>query len=108
MWHPAAEPLVALRGFQEVDDLGQLRLGLVDPGDVIESDPDLLRIDPPCLAASEVPEPSQPAARGHCARRAKSTNKPDQQQRWPEPEQQLRQQRGPGFGFFALTSTPLD
>ena len=38
--HPAAEPAVAGRVAQEVDDLGQLGLGLVDPGDVLERDPD--------------------------------------------------------------------
>ena len=34
----AAEPLVLLRMLQEVDDLGELRLRLVDPGDVGERD----------------------------------------------------------------------
>ena len=52
--HPPAEPLVALRGLEEVDDLGQLGLGLVDPGDVVERDPDLLGIDAARLRAPEV------------------------------------------------------
>ena len=33
---------VALRVLQEVDDLDELVLGLVDPGDVLEGDPVLL------------------------------------------------------------------
>ena len=43
--HPPAETAVALGGAQEVDDLGQLGLGLVDPGDIGEGDPDLLGVD---------------------------------------------------------------
>ena len=35
---PAAERLVLLRVLEEVDDLGQLVLGLVDAGDVLERD----------------------------------------------------------------------
>ena len=35
---PAAEPAVAVRVLEEVDDLGELRLGLVDAGHVVEGD----------------------------------------------------------------------
>ena len=62
--HPAAELLIALGVLEEVDDLRQLRLGLVDPGDVVERHLDLLGIDPARLRAPEVPEPAQPARTG--------------------------------------------
>ena len=39
---PRAELRVALRVLQEVDDLDELVLGLVDPGDVLEGDALLL------------------------------------------------------------------
>ena len=40
--HARAEPAVALRLAQEADDLLQLLLGLVDAGDVVEADLDVL------------------------------------------------------------------
>ena len=52
--HPAAEAAVAVWVAQEVDDLGQLGLGVVDAGHLVEHDPDRRRIDPPGLRASEV------------------------------------------------------
>ena len=60
--HPPAEAPVAVGVAQEVDDLGQLGLGLVDPGDVVERDADLLGIDPARLRAAEVAERAHPAA----------------------------------------------
>ncbi len=54
--HAPAQAPVALGVAQEVDDLRQLGLGLVDPGDVLEGDPDRFRIDPPRLRAPEVAE----------------------------------------------------
>ena len=35
--HPPAEAAVLLRVFQKIDDLPQLVLGLVDPGDIVEA-----------------------------------------------------------------------
>ena len=61
--HPAAEAPVALGVLEEVDDLGQLGLGLVDPGDVGEGDADRLRVDAPGARAAEVAE------RAHARRR---------------------------------------
>ncbi len=47
--HAPAQASVAARVLEEVDDLGQLGLCLVDAGDVVERDPDLLGVDPPRL-----------------------------------------------------------
>ena len=48
---------VALRVFEEVDDLFQLLLGLVDPGDVLEGDAVLgVRLDPARGRATEAAE----------------------------------------------------
>ncbi len=94
MGHPAAEPGVALGVTQEIDDLGQLGLGLVDPGDVVERHPDLLGIDPPGLGAAEAAQRTHPATRRGAPRQ--QDEQPDQQQRRPEPEQDLGQQRGAG------------
>ena len=62
MGHPAAELLIALGVLQEVDDLGQLGLGLVDPGDVVERDLDLLRDrrGAPASARSSRARPARP------------------------------------------------
>ena len=43
---PAPQPAVLVRLLEEVDDLGQLRLGLVDPSDVVEVDCVVERLDP--------------------------------------------------------------
>ena len=61
MGHPSAEPLVGRGVAQEVDDLGQLVLRLVDPGDVVEGDADLLGIDAARLRATKVAECAHPA-----------------------------------------------
>ncbi len=66
MRHATPEPDVTVRRSQEVDDLGQLALRLVDPGDVVERHADLLRIDPARLRAPEVAEAAEPA-RPACA-----------------------------------------
>ena len=77
---------------QEVDDLGQLGLGLVDPGHVVERDPDLLGVDPPRLRAPEVararpcPPPDSRAPR-------EQHEQTDDQQRRAEAEQELGEQR---------------
>src|ERR1700694_3935872 len=56
------ETFIALRGAEEIDDLGQLGLRLVDPGYVLERDTDLLRIDPTRVRATEAAECSHPSA----------------------------------------------
>ena len=45
--HPPPQAAVALGISQEVDYLGQLRLGLIDPGDVGEGDADRVRVNAP-------------------------------------------------------------
>ena len=86
---PRAEAHVPVGRLQEVDDLGQLGLRLVDPGDVVERDPDRRRIDPARLRAPEVPEPAEAAAGPGGAAREEH-EQADEQQRRPEPEQDLR------------------
>ena len=102
----AAEALVPLGVLQEVDDLGQLGLGLVDPGDVVERHPDLLRVDPPRLRAPEVAE-RRPARRRPRAAREQH-EQADEQQRRAEAEQDLGEQRRARVRVdLALTSTPF-
>ena len=61
-----AELRVALRVLQEIDDLDQLVLGLVDPGDVVEGDPLLLvRLAPPCGGAAEAAEDAASSSPAH-------------------------------------------
>ena len=60
--HPAAEAAVAVGVLEEVDDLGQLGLGLVDPGDVGEGDADRLRVDAARARAAELAERAHAAA----------------------------------------------
>ena len=50
---PAAEPLVLLGVLQEVDDLDELRLGLVDSRDVAERGLELLAVEDLVLGAAE-------------------------------------------------------
>ena len=60
---PPAEPLVLLRVAQEVDDLGELGLGLVDAGDVLERDLLLPALDAPRARAAEVAQRAHRPAR---------------------------------------------
>ena len=108
MRHPAAEPLVALGVLEEVNDLGQLLLGLVDPGDVVERHTDLGRVDAPRLRAAEVPEPAQAAA-ATCRRSAhQPVEQPDQQQRRAEPEDQVSEERGAARRRFGVDLDALE
>ena len=92
--HPPAEAAVAVGVLEEVDDLGQLGLGLVDPGDVGEGDADLLcgstrrARERPNWPSAPIPPPP-PAAR-----RAMQTKQADEQQRRAEAEQDLGEHRG--------------
>ena len=90
--HAPAEAPVALGAAQEVDDLRQLGLGLVDPGDVGEGDADLLRVDPPRLRAPEVAQRAHRPA-GFRGAAGEQHEQADDQQRRAEAEQQLGQQR---------------
>ncbi len=85
--HPPPETLVAPWIAQKVDDLGQLRLGLVNPGHIVEHHPDRRRIDPSGLRATERTQRSHATAapRGPTREQHKQ---PDQQRSWPEAEQQ--------------------
>ena len=91
--YPRAEAHVLVRRLQEVDDLGQLGLRLVDPGDVVEAHLDRRRIDPPRLRAAEVAQAAEPARRRLRPPR-EEPEQPDQQQRRGEAEQELGQERG--------------
>jgi hypothetical protein len=89
--HGAAEPLVLRGVLQEVDDLDQLVLGLVDAGDVGESD---LRLGPGVTLGAALPEPEH--AGGPAPRRRASRERHEggnQQQRRPEADQQLEPRR---------------
>ena len=81
--------LVLLGVAQEVDHLGQLRLGLVDPGDVGERDPVAGRLVAACPRAAEVAE--------HVLDVAGAAHQPEEQQdeqdRRREAEQQALPQR---------------
>ena len=90
--HPTTEPLIAVGCLEEVDDLGQLALGLVDPGDVIERHADLLRVDAPGLRATEVAQAAKPSSAA-LSSPGDQHKQSDQQQGWPEPDQQLADQR---------------
>ena len=90
---------------EEVDDLRELRLRLVDPGDVIEGDGDLLGIDAPRLRAAEVAE--EPRAAGP-ARRPRNTNRPTSKIVGPKPSSTSPISEVPVVGDCALTWTPFD
>src|SRR5207253_6676269 len=53
VWNPAAEPAVLVGMAEKVDDLGQLLLRLVDPGDVREGDLLPARLVAPGARAAE-------------------------------------------------------
>ncbi len=93
MGHAPAQAPVALGVAQEVDDLRQLSLGFVDPGDVLEGDPDRFRIDPPRLRATEVAECAHRPA-GFRGAPGDQHEQADDQQRRSEAEQHLGEQRG--------------
>ena len=86
---PAAQALVALRVLEEVDDLGQLRLGLVDAGDVGERHVRVAGFDPSCAAAAEVAERAHLAA-GDAA--AGPDEEADEQDHGAEAEDQADQE----------------
>jgi hypothetical protein len=67
--HGAAEPLVLGGVLQEVDDLGQLVLGLVDSGDVVEGD---LRLVSAVALGAALAEPEQSTT----ARRRRAATEP--------------------------------
>src|SRR5438874_11099057 len=87
----APETLVALGTSKEVDDLGQLPLGLIDAGHVVERDTDFFRVDPASARPAEVAEGPHPSLRRAPCEQHEQTH---DEQRWPESEQQLNEQRG--------------
>ena len=88
---PAAEPAVAVGVLEEVDDLGELRLGLVDAGDVGERDALLAALD---AARPRAPERARARPSGPPpARRARKTNRPTSRITGPKPSSRLIEQR---------------
>ena len=87
---PAAELLVALRALQEVDDLGELRLGLVDPGDVGERDLLLPALGASCAGAAERAERAHRAAAAGAA--GEVDEQADQEEDGAEAEDQAREE----------------
>ena len=101
MGHAPAEAAVAVGVAQEVDDLGQFGLGLVDAGDVVESDADLLGVHAAGLRFAEAAERAH-AAGALGGALVDQHEQPDDQQRGPEAEQQLGEQRLAGGGRFGV------
>ena len=92
---------------QEVDDLGELGLGLVDTGDVGEGDHDLLSDRRDAPASAEVAEePRLPALRR--VPREEHEQADEQQRRSEAEAASSRSVTGPVVGDLALTSTPFD
>ena len=90
---PAAEPQVLVGVAEEVDDLGQLLLGLVDPGDVLERDALLGALDAPRARAPERHQPAGAAAGGAGGATRDEHEQQDQQQRRAEAEDQALEER---------------
>jgi hypothetical protein len=89
--HAATQPAVRPRVAQEVDDLGQLSLGLVDPCHVGEGDPDGRRVDPSRLRPTEVPERAGRAAA--CRPSREHDEQADQKQRRAKAEEHSAEHR---------------
>ena len=86
-----------LSGFlQEVDDLGQLRLGLVDPGDVVERDALVGGLDAARARAAERHQPAGAAAAGRRGSAEPNTSSNRNSSVGPKPKQQAGQERRPG------------
>ena len=83
--HGAAESLVLGGILQEVDDLGQLVLGLVDAGDVVEGD---LRLLLAVALGAAAAEPEQPATASRRGAATEPHEGGDQQQGGAEADQQ--------------------
>ena len=96
--HSPPQTLVPLGRAQEVDDLGQLALGVIDPGHIAERHADLVRIDPASLGAAK------PAQRTHPAGRRPAGQQPekrDEQKRRAESQEDLGQDGSPlGLGVY--------
>src|SRR5690348_17837653 len=54
-----SQPDVPVGRLEKIDDLGQLALGLIDPGNIIKRHANPLGIDPPGLRTTEVPQAAQ-------------------------------------------------
>jgi hypothetical protein len=82
-----AQAPVLARVLQKVDDIADLGLDLVDPGDVVEVDPHRLRVDRLALGPA-----TEQAAAHHLPLAAEQPPvERDQQQQWGERDQQVRQ-----------------
>jgi hypothetical protein len=94
--HAPAKTSVTGRVAQEVDDLGQLRLRLVDARDVVERDPDRGWIDPSCLRAAEAAEPPHASAVLGGAAHEQDDHADDQQRRTEAQQERHGERRALG------------
>ena len=92
---PGAQLQVLVGVLEEVDDLGQLLLGLVDPGDVVEGDVLIGGLDAPRARAPERHQPAGAAAAGGGAAHEEDDQQ-DEQQRRAEAEDHAREERRAG------------
>ena len=83
---------VLVRVLEEVDDLGQLLLGLVDPGDVLERDGLVGGLDAPRARAPEATS-ARRRRRRRAARRIRNTNSSTSSSVGPKPKSRLGQER---------------
>ena len=99
---PAAEPQVLVGVLEEVDDLGELVLGLVDPRHVGERHRLLGGLHPPCARAPEGHQ-ARRRRRRHRPRAASAhTNSATSSSVGPKPKIRLVEERGAGVGVVGV------
>jgi hypothetical protein len=99
--HPAPQPGEPGRVAQEVDDLGQVPLGLVDPGHVVEGHPHVLALGPPRPRLAKAHQPAGAATLRRGAAQEPSEQEHEQDRR-AEPDQHAHPRRRPGVDRFGV------
>ena len=99
-----AEPAVALRVLEEVDDLDELLLRLVDAGDVVERD---ALLPAPLEAAGGRPAEAAEDAARPAWRRDSQTKNPTRRSAGASPSRRLSRKLRPASGALALMTTSL-